>query len=58
MALADVITWHLAEEGATVELHSPSEGASTLEPAPLYGGRGLPLEVVLRADPRVATRNR
>lgn len=49
LGLADCITHHLAESGATIELHSPSFGPSTLDPRPLYGGAGLPPESVLTA---------
>jgi hypothetical protein len=42
LSLAAVVTWHLREDGATVELASPSEGSSTLVTGPLYGrGPGL-----------------
>jgi len=47
LGLADVITYHLAEEGATVELHSPRRGPSTLDPGELKGRPGLPPESVL-----------
>jgi hypothetical protein len=48
LGLADAITHHLAEEGATVELHSPTRGPSTLDPGELQGRPGLPPESVLR----------
>jgi hypothetical protein len=42
LSLAAVITWHLQEEGAKVELHSLHNGSSLIEPGPLYGhGPGL-----------------
>jgi hypothetical protein len=42
LSLAAVVTWHLREDGATVELVSPSVGRSTLVTDPLYGhGPGL-----------------
>jgi hypothetical protein len=37
MALADAVTWELAEEGARMVFNSPNHGPSVFEPAPLYG---------------------
>lgn len=43
LALADVITYHLAEPGASVELLSPRLGPSTMYAGTLYGKPGLSL---------------
>jgi hypothetical protein len=42
LSLAAVITSHLEEDNATVQLCSPRSGSSLCEPGPLYGhGPGL-----------------
>jgi hypothetical protein len=43
LCLAEVVTRHLSEEGAWVELHSPAVGASQLECGVLYGRPGVPV---------------